>query len=905
LYNKTCSMGSTALWSAQSIFENHAFWFDVDRGLFIYTNNQSGEDFYFPQKISDYCEANQDLCRQYGWQAIICTDNDLDSYNQSASGCGVADCNDANLSINPGATEICDGLDNNCVNGIDEGVFTIYYKDNDSDSFGNITSSQQACTQPLGYVASNTDCNDNNALEKPGQIWYRDIDDDGHSDGSTLTQCPRPISYKVASELIATGGDCDDLNSTINPEAMDNTCDGINNDCDAQTDEGYTPTATSCGLGQCTNNTGQLICSSGTLTDTCDSFGGATMESCEDNSGYDNIDNNCDGVVDLDCSAYCDQDQDNYSPNLICLLGGYFVGDCDDTNAGINPGTSELCDNVDNDCSSGSVDGSDEAWYGQATNCGLGQCTNTGQLTCQSGSQVNTCTPGAPSEEICDGLDNNCDVTIDNGNNLLCDNGQFCDGNEICGGTSGCQVGTVPCNPATHTCIEATDSCQLLPGTCTTNADCSDGIFCNGAESCVGGSCIAGTQVVCNDNITCTIDSCNEVDGCLFTENHAGCQDGQYCNGVESCSIANLGCISGTPVTCAPDLFSCTDDKCNEAIDSCQNIENSTNCPLYSQGQICSITNFPDPTGTGCGFVQNCVDADNDGLLDYNINKCPLGKDYCDYTNKTYFENNPSQLNNYLPEKGDYNVSEVNSSNVLNHSEFRIILGNIGEIMFKMDLNLIRINETGCFEKLDFNLSELIKIENNKIFLNSSMHSEFSKPAKLIFQNINFAQPKILRDGAECSSSACLIINYSNNILEVDVPGFSFYEVVEGFISPPPGDGSGGGGGGTTPRACIVEWTCTSWSDCINGTQIRSCSDNNNCTAQSNKPTERQECRLTTGIVTNETAIAPGNIVRETIKWFTEKALIILIVVLTVVLIAIIIVLTATRSRKTEEKKIF
>ncbi|MBI2451443.1 hypothetical protein HYV50_00010, partial [Candidatus Pacearchaeota archaeon] len=56
LYNKTCSMGSTALWSAQSIFENHAFWFDVDRGLFIYTNNQSGEDFYFPRAIKEYCE---------------------------------------------------------------------------------------------------------------------------------------------------------------------------------------------------------------------------------------------------------------------------------------------------------------------------------------------------------------------------------------------------------------------------------------------------------------------------------------------------------------------------------------------------------------------------------------------------------------------------------------------------------------------------------------------------------------------------------------------------------------------------------------------------------------------------------------------------------------------------------
>ena len=51
---------------------------------------------------------------------ITCIDNDLDSYNQSAFGCGTADCNDANAFINPGAVEICDGVDNNCINGIDE-----------------------------------------------------------------------------------------------------------------------------------------------------------------------------------------------------------------------------------------------------------------------------------------------------------------------------------------------------------------------------------------------------------------------------------------------------------------------------------------------------------------------------------------------------------------------------------------------------------------------------------------------------------------------------------------------------------------------------------------------------------------------------------------------------------------
>ena len=49
-----------------------------------------------------------------------CTDGDGDGYGTGAA-CSTVDCNDANSQINPGATEICDGLDNNCVGGIDEG----------------------------------------------------------------------------------------------------------------------------------------------------------------------------------------------------------------------------------------------------------------------------------------------------------------------------------------------------------------------------------------------------------------------------------------------------------------------------------------------------------------------------------------------------------------------------------------------------------------------------------------------------------------------------------------------------------------------------------------------------------------------------------------------------------------
>lgn len=100
------------------------------------------------------------------------------------------DCNDNNEDVNPGADEWCNGVDDNCVSGIDEGLGTIaYYIDADGDGYGFGTA-VVACAQPVGYVLNNNDCND------------------------------------------ALAG--------VNPAATE-ICDGINNDCDAFIDEGCGP----------------------------------------------------------------------------------------------------------------------------------------------------------------------------------------------------------------------------------------------------------------------------------------------------------------------------------------------------------------------------------------------------------------------------------------------------------------------------------------------------------------------------------------------------------------------------------------------------------------------------------------------------------------------------------------
>jgi hypothetical protein len=145
-------------------------------------------------------------------------------------------------------------LDNNprpALGGFDMGAYesqsggglTTYYRDMDGDTFGNPAMTQQACSPPVGYVANNTDCDDNDPLEKPGQVWYDDTDNDGYAQtgASPLTQCLRPTGYRAAVELLATSGDCNDNNPAIKPGATE-ICDGVDNDCDGSTDEGVLTT---------------------------------------------------------------------------------------------------------------------------------------------------------------------------------------------------------------------------------------------------------------------------------------------------------------------------------------------------------------------------------------------------------------------------------------------------------------------------------------------------------------------------------------------------------------------------------------------------------------------------------------------------------------------------------------
>jgi hypothetical protein len=118
------------------------------------------------------------------------------------------DCDDADPAVHPGAEEVCDGQDNNCVDGVDEGLGSWWYVDGDGDGYGDESSAVLECEAPTGWIGLGGDCNDSNSLVHPDRPETCSDGIDADCDGSDCTtEVARPEVLGLYSVIGAGSGD--------------------------------------------------------------------------------------------------------------------------------------------------------------------------------------------------------------------------------------------------------------------------------------------------------------------------------------------------------------------------------------------------------------------------------------------------------------------------------------------------------------------------------------------------------------------------------------------------------------------------------------------------------------------------------------------------------------------------
>ncbi|MBT4835154.1 hypothetical protein HON86_00865 [Candidatus Woesearchaeota archaeon] len=289
--------------------------------------------------------------------------------------------------------------------------------DSDSD---NYYLESIGCDSEPGFLGHN-DCDDGDIDRWQLYDTYLDGDSDSHGDinsgiiplcSGSMMQLSQDLGFYNLSN---TNGDCEDDDANVYPTNQE-ICDGIDQDCSLDPIDGAICECLidiDCNdYNLCTINN----CSNLGVVSFCQINNGPEGVSCGSN-GEICQEGICIEAIILDCT---DVDGDGYvleSSDCDTSGIGHFTGynDCDDNDNSINPGVDEICDGLDNDCNGLTGDGLDEDWFGQSTSCGVGVCENNGILDCVSGVQVDSCIdlPSQGADDNCNGIDENCDGTAD------------------------------------------------------------------------------------------------------------------------------------------------------------------------------------------------------------------------------------------------------------------------------------------------------------------------------------------------------------------------------------------------------------------------------------------------------------------------------------------------------------
>ena len=339
---------------------------------------------------------------------------------------------------------------------------------------------------------------------------------DGNWGACSLTLC-KTVGENVActTSCASPGMQTCDANNQWGLCTAAEICDGIDNDCNTQVDENLTRLCY-CGLAE-----GNETCNQGEWSP-CTAGNENTPEIC------DGKDNDCDGFIDKDVTqiCYCG----NTEGTETCI-GADQWGPC---SAGTG-NNDEICNGIDDDC-----DGSVDEDLGEQS-CGVGAC-NTSMAACVQG-QMPVCTPLAPQVEECgDQIDNDCNGQIDE--TCACEPGKM----EECGTNVGeCTVGTWTCqgDGSWGDCSGASSTAEVCDGKDNDcNGSVDDGNPGGGAEcgsdtgGCTKGvATCAGGEIVCQGGQQGTAEVCNgEDDDCSGVVDDNLDQDQHEAN--DSCGTA-------------------------------------------------------------------------------------------------------------------------------------------------------------------------------------------------------------------------------------------------------------------------------------------------------------------------------------------------------------------------------